>query len=90
MVSEVLRYVQYDKGTLIEKVRRTIEIAMRSGQITLEESARLRRHYEQGLQEYTYLSRDDRDPAVELVESKDNGRNGTGLPTPAIAAAEPQ
>jgi len=24
----------------------------------LEDSARLRRHYEQGLQEYTYLSRD--------------------------------
>jgi arginine decarboxylase len=57
-VTEVLQYVQYDKGTLIEKVRRTIEVAMRAGQISLEESARLRRHYEQGLQEYTYLSRD--------------------------------
>jgi len=57
-VSDVLRYVQYDKGTLIEKVRRTIEVAMRAGQISLEDSARLRRHYEQGLQEYTYLSQD--------------------------------
>ncbi|HVN87854.1 MAG TPA: biosynthetic arginine decarboxylase [Candidatus Binatia bacterium] len=57
-VTEVLQYVQYDKGTLIEKVRRTIEVAMRAGQISLEDSARLRRHYEQGLQEYTYLSRD--------------------------------
>ncbi len=58
-VADVLRYVQYDKGTLIEKVRRTIEDAMRAGQITLEESARIRRAYEQGLQEYTYLARDE-------------------------------
>ena len=57
-VTDVLRYVQYDKGTLIEKVRRTIEIAMRAGEISLEDSARLRRHYEQGLHEYTYLDRD--------------------------------
>lgn len=57
-VTDVLRYVQYDKGTLIEKVRRTIEVAMRAGQISLEDSARLRRHYEQGLHEYTYLDRD--------------------------------
>ena len=53
------RYVQYDRKDLIEKVRRTIETAMRRGQITLEESARLRRRYEQGLEEYTYLSRDE-------------------------------
>jgi arginine decarboxylase len=58
-VTDVLRYVQYDKAQLIEKVRRTIENAMDVGKITLEESARLRRHYEHGLQEYTYLSRDD-------------------------------
>src|ERR1700687_4765800 len=41
-VTDVLRYVQYDRGTLIERVRRTIEIAMREGQISLEDSARLR------------------------------------------------
>jgi arginine decarboxylase len=58
-VTEVLSYVQYDKGTLIEKVRRTIEVALRAGDISLEDSARLRRHYEQGLQEYTYLTRDE-------------------------------
>lgn len=56
-VTDVLRYVQYDRGTLIERVRRTIEIAMRDGQISLEESARLRRRYEEGLSEYTYLTR---------------------------------
>ncbi len=55
-VTDVLRYVQYDRGTLIERVRRTIEIAMREGQISLEDSARLRRRYEEGLSEYTYLT----------------------------------
>jgi len=58
-VDEVLSYVQYDKRELIEKVRRTIEAALRAGSITLEESARLRKRYEQGLQEYTYLSRSE-------------------------------
>jgi arginine decarboxylase len=58
-VEEVLAYVQYDRGSLIEKVRLTIEAAMRRGEISLEESARLRKRYEQGLKEYTYLSRDD-------------------------------
>jgi arginine decarboxylase len=57
-VSGVLRYVQYDPGTLIERVRRTIEVAMRAGRLSLEDSARLRRYYESGLKEYTYLSRD--------------------------------
>jgi arginine decarboxylase len=58
-VEEVLNYVQYDRSSLIEKVRRTIERSLRNGTITLEESARLRRRFEQGLQEYTYLARDD-------------------------------
>ncbi len=58
-VNDVLAYVQYDRRALVEKVRRTIEAALRRGQISLEESARLRKRYEQGLQEYTYLSRDE-------------------------------
>jgi arginine decarboxylase len=57
-VSNVLSYVEYDRRALIEKVRRTIEGALRKGQISLEESARLRKRYEQGLDEYTYLSRE--------------------------------
>jgi arginine decarboxylase len=56
-VSNVLSYVEYDRRALIEKVRRTIEGALHRGQISLEESARLRKRYEQGLDEYTYLSR---------------------------------
>ncbi len=58
-VSSVLAYVQYDRRTLIEKVRRTIESALRKGEMSSEESARLLKRYEQGLSEYTYLSRDD-------------------------------
>ena len=58
-VTDVLRYVQYDRRALEEKVRRTMERALRDGQISLEESARLRGRYAQGLSEYTYLTRDD-------------------------------
>jgi arginine decarboxylase len=58
-VTDVLQYVQYESRPLVEKVRQTVEGALRRGQITLEESARLRRRYQQGLEEYTYLSRDD-------------------------------
>jgi arginine decarboxylase len=57
-ISDVLRYVQYEPKRLVEKVRRTIELALRRGDISLEESALLRRRYEQGLQDYTYLAKD--------------------------------
>jgi arginine decarboxylase len=72
-VSDVLRYVQYDRGTLIEKVRRTIESAMRAGQISLEDSARLRRRYEEGLSEYTYLTRNG--PPEEKKPQMNTERN---------------
>jgi arginine decarboxylase len=58
-VEDVLAYVQYDRKALVEKVRRTIEGALRKGQISLEESARLQKRFEQGLAGYTYLTRDD-------------------------------
>src|SRR5262249_34532351 len=52
--AEVPESVQYEPRPLVEKVRQTVEGALRRGQITLEESARLRRRYQQGLDEYTY------------------------------------
>jgi arginine decarboxylase len=55
-VEEVLAYVQYERRPLIEKVRQIIEGALRSNDISLEESARLLERYEQGLKGYTYLS----------------------------------
>jgi arginine decarboxylase-like protein len=47
--------VEYDQNALKEKVRRLSEEALRRGEITLEEATRLRRRYDQGLWEYTYL-----------------------------------
>ena len=58
-VSQVLHYVQYEKSALIERVRRSIERALREGRISLEDSARMRKRYTQALSEYTYLSRDE-------------------------------
>ncbi len=55
-VEDVLAYVQYERRPLIEKVRKIIEGALRSEQISLEESARLLERYEQGLKGYTYLA----------------------------------
>jgi arginine decarboxylase len=54
-VSEVLSYVQYDKRNLAERVRRTIERALREDRISLEDSALLRRRFDEGLNGYTYL-----------------------------------
>jgi arginine decarboxylase len=58
-VEDVLSYVQYDRRLLNERVRRAVETALRKGEITLEESALLRRRYGQGLSGYTYLEQED-------------------------------
>lgn len=57
-VHQVLAYVQYDQNALKEKVRRLTETALRRGDISLVETRRLRRRYDQGLWEYTYLDPD--------------------------------
>ena len=57
-VKDVLAYVQYDCNALKERVRRLSERALRRGDLTLEESTRLRRRYDQGLWDYTYLNPD--------------------------------
>jgi arginine decarboxylase len=58
-VNEVLSYVQYDLRGLSEKVRKTIELALRQGRISLNDSALLRSRYNEGLADYTYLSHAD-------------------------------
>lgn len=55
-VQEVLSYLQYERRDLLERVRRSVEKALRRGAITLEESRMLRSRYEQGLSSYTYLN----------------------------------
>lgn len=58
-VSEVLSYVQYDIRSLQEGMRRTIESALREGRIDLDDSRLIRRRFEEGLRQYTYLAGDE-------------------------------
>jgi arginine decarboxylase len=54
-VREVLDYVEFDAETLVRKLRQDVELAVREGRMTYEESGRLLEFYEEGLQGYTYL-----------------------------------
>jgi arginine decarboxylase len=58
-VRDVLRYVQYDAKSLLEKIQGAIQRAQARGEIEADESERLTARFEQGLRDYTYLSRDD-------------------------------
>lgn len=69
-VEEVLGYVQFSKPELVERARRAIEVALREGRITVEESARLRRRYEEGLAGYTYLDVRDANQEIAVVGAK--------------------
>ncbi len=54
-VKDVLDYVQYSVESLVTKLRRDVETALREGRIGYEESGRLLKFYEEGLHGYTYL-----------------------------------
>jgi arginine decarboxylase len=54
-VREVLDYVQFSSRMLVEEFRKDVESAVRQGKIGFEESGRLLRYYEDGLNGYTYL-----------------------------------
>ena len=58
-VEDVLSYVQYDRRVLVERVRQAVEAALLEGRITLEDSALLRRRYEQALSGNTYLDQNE-------------------------------
>ncbi|MGB0766643.1 MAG: biosynthetic arginine decarboxylase [Phycisphaeraceae bacterium] len=55
-VREVLGYVQYDPESLRRSFSRSIETALREDRLTLDEARTLRRFYERGLNESTYLT----------------------------------
>jgi len=55
-VAEVLSYVQYNKEDLISRVRRSVEAALREKRLTMSESGRFMKRYEEALEGYTYLS----------------------------------
>ena len=54
-VREVLDYVEFDAETLVQKMRDSVEEAVRNGRMDYEESGQLLRFYEDGLHGYTYL-----------------------------------
>jgi arginine decarboxylase len=54
-VREVLAYVQYNGETLLARLRKDVEKAVRTSMISLAESRQLLRFYENGLDGYTYL-----------------------------------
>ena len=54
-VKEVLDYVEFSADDLVRKLRNDVELAVRQGKISYEESGRLLEFYEEGLQGYTYL-----------------------------------
>jgi arginine decarboxylase len=57
-VTDVLKYVSYDRDDLVARVRRAAERALKDGRMTFEDSRQLLRVYEQGLSGYTYLERE--------------------------------
>jgi arginine decarboxylase len=54
-VREVLNYVQFNADSLVTRLRRDVETALREGRLTYEETGSLLRFYEDGLHGYTYL-----------------------------------
>jgi arginine decarboxylase len=54
-VREVLDYVEFNAAALLEQFRQDVERAVLEGRIGYEESGRLLKYYEEGLNGYTYL-----------------------------------
>jgi arginine decarboxylase len=54
-VEDVLGYVEYGRGMLVNRFRRALERSARDKRITLKESAAFLKAFERGLEGYTYL-----------------------------------
>ncbi len=59
-VREVLGYVEFDSGLLVQRLRSAIEQAVREGRICDQQAGRFLRFYEEGLGGYTYLEEPSR------------------------------
>ncbi|MGA9522003.1 MAG: biosynthetic arginine decarboxylase [Myxococcaceae bacterium] len=57
-VTEALNYVSYNKDDLVARVRRQVENSLRAGRMSLDDSRKILRMYEEGLSGYTYLERE--------------------------------
>jgi len=54
-VREVLDYVEFDPNQLVQKLRESIEQAVRDGRICDQQAGQFLKFYEEGLGGYTYL-----------------------------------
>ncbi len=54
-VAQVLEYVEYHKSALMERMRYTVENAMKNKRMTIQEGRKFLHQYEEGLNGYTYL-----------------------------------
>jgi arginine decarboxylase len=54
-VADALQYVSYARRDLVDRMRRSVESALRRKTMTLEESRQLLKAYDEGLSGYTYL-----------------------------------
>lgn len=66
-VRESLSYVHYEEDALLSALRKRIEASLDAGHLTYEESALLWKHYEDGLNGYTYLNRSTPVPAPDVT-----------------------
>jgi len=73
-VAEVLAYMQYNRDDLVSRVRRSVEAALREKRITMAESGRFMKRYEEALEGYTYLTAHEQvQPGVDARRSSDPG-----------------
>jgi|SoiMethySBSTD1v2_1073268.scaffolds.fasta_scaffold02857_9 arginine decarboxylase len=96
-VQQVLSYVQYSSGELISQMRKDVESALREKRITLEESARFLKFYEQGMGSYTYLTTRPVPAPLSIVlpghtqnaAPNANGSSGAAVVPSASSPAQP-
>ena len=81
-VSEVLSYVQYERPQLMRSMRESVEAALSQKRISLQESRLLIKHFEEGLNSYTYLESLE-DETTDISPVKALGK--IGQQTPAVS-----
>jgi arginine decarboxylase len=68
-VNEVLGYLEYDRLSLLRRLRESAERALEKGHLTKSESRLLLRHYEEAIAGYTYLEKGGVESSLRPVES---------------------
>jgi arginine decarboxylase len=81
-VTEVLGYVQYNVPSLMERMRQTVEKAVRERRITVDESRQLFNFYQSGMNGYTYL---EEAPEEHHTLGNSAATNGNGTHPPSLS-----